>query len=774
MTKLLRVSENERLDKNDLDFAVRESVVDNTRAVVDAFLTNESGTRSWILDGFAISNPAASQLRVDRGRALLPLRFGTSVKYGLVASEGEASQTLDLSGYGAGTYGIYIKFQHLDGDTESRLFWSSSGGGSEYPQAVGTRYSADWALRVESVNPGSEWVKIGEVALPAMTITDQRNFYFEGPAGTYANTWGSGTDRNADRALYGIGDLQTFTDMVRTFIEEVKGGGRRWWEAGILEFYVEDYLAVGTDESVQMQSDANANRLVLEDDFADFTVDRSTHEVVWTWGSTAAAELLASGRLWLKGLGGVHIGVASFAPPSYGLGIGDGDLNLQVDSNIAYVRFDGTTDLIRQERAANKFVWRQNNVDVLEVIGGQINLLQGFLGGVRVGFVGQPGTTVLEVVDADFALGVYATKPGLLFDATDGDGLYYDRTDDRFEFVVGGAEMFELGASGNDPQMWFNSGAATADNKFLRFERSTELLKLFSSNTAEVYRFNLDEATAAEFAVAQSLSLHVSGVVDTVRFAAGGAWLRFDGTNKFHLRADGSVGGVELFTFGEDEAVRLYRDRSVGAELSALVLGGTESAIEGGLQYNPVTDVLAVLQQASVEFSFTPTAFQGPSDGGRNLGASGTRWDEVWGKQGLFNEDIQHPANQTELLARSGRNNVLALGRFFWQSTGAIDTSPGTWLHFGEGFNVTGTTGTTTDLTYVYVQLDEPVDPNSATVQITSFPDSLTSRSENYSAKLIDSGGAVFDIVLVTRNGGVRTADEPEFHLTVTGRPVTL
>jgi hypothetical protein len=232
-TSIIRVQENERVDLEDFEFAAGESVVESGRQVVDQLLTKPGVQQSWIVRGFAITNPAGSQLQVTRGAAILPCRVGAQIRQAYITAEGEALRILDLTGFAAGTYGIYIKFDHVAAENGSRIFWNPAGAGTEYTQVIATRYKADWSLRVEVLDPGGEWFKIGEVVLPAMTITDDRNFYFEGRVATsYSPTWGSGTDRNSDRALYGIQDFRTFCDMVRKTFQEVKGGATKWWEAG--------------------------------------------------------------------------------------------------------------------------------------------------------------------------------------------------------------------------------------------------------------------------------------------------------------------------------------------------------------------------------------------------------------------------------------------------------------------------------------------------------------------------------------------------------------
>ena len=169
-----------------------------------------------------------------------------------------------MSAYSPGTYGIYLRFEYVDGDTESRIFWNPDGTGSEFAQAIATRQLANWSIRAEASNPGSEWLKIGEVdqatLAPAVTgITDQRPMYFEGEVhNSYQSGWSSdgggiANDRNSDRQQYGVKDIQTFSAATRQCLEDIKGRGlREWYERdiggmniGFDAAPVEDTLAIG-------------------------------------------------------------------------------------------------------------------------------------------------------------------------------------------------------------------------------------------------------------------------------------------------------------------------------------------------------------------------------------------------------------------------------------------------------------------------------------------------------------------------------------------------
>jgi hypothetical protein len=233
---LPRFESNERVDLTDLRYSVDSALQAMIRQANEEFLTNPNGaTKSWIIDGFAMSDLGAGQLSVAKGRGLLAQREGSTIHYGALTTEGDATKTLDLSGYANNTYNTYIRFQFVDAETQSRMFWNPSGS-TEFAQSIQTRRQANWSLRVELASPGAEWVQIGTVqivggVIGGAGIVDQRNLYFEGSvSGTYANTWGGGTDRNADRQQYGIKDLQTFTAAVRTLFEDLRPTGGRWWE----------------------------------------------------------------------------------------------------------------------------------------------------------------------------------------------------------------------------------------------------------------------------------------------------------------------------------------------------------------------------------------------------------------------------------------------------------------------------------------------------------------------------------------------------------------
>jgi hypothetical protein len=166
------------------------------RQVNEQFLTDPDGSiKSWILDGFAMTGLAAGTLTVTKGtgRAILAQREGAEIHYGAITTEGDATKTLDVSGYANNDYSVYIRFQYVDAETQSRMFWNPSGT-TEFAQSIQTRRQANWSLRCELASPGTEWVQIGQITVAAAVITkikDMRNFYFEGVKNseTLLGTW---------------------------------------------------------------------------------------------------------------------------------------------------------------------------------------------------------------------------------------------------------------------------------------------------------------------------------------------------------------------------------------------------------------------------------------------------------------------------------------------------------------------------------------------------------------------------------------------------------
>lgn len=236
MDDLLNVRTNERVDLADFDFMSDESRQLQERQLFSSFMLDPAAPMR-VVSGFAMDNPSGTQVRVTKGIAVLGQREGALTFSSLLTVEGDATKIVDVGSFSAGTYGIFVRFEFVDGDQLARTFWNPSGNGSEFSQTIPTKRQANWSMRIETSSPGAEWFKIGETT-EAAAITDQRDFYFEGDiaGGTiYESGWsteggGSANDRNADRQQFGVFDLQTFTAATRQLFEDLRPTGGRWWE----------------------------------------------------------------------------------------------------------------------------------------------------------------------------------------------------------------------------------------------------------------------------------------------------------------------------------------------------------------------------------------------------------------------------------------------------------------------------------------------------------------------------------------------------------------
>jgi len=258
-TDRLRVEGNERMDLADFQFALGDQTLANHRQLLSQLICSPARERKWVLSGFAITSPTSTQVQVAKGRGLFAEIRSGEAHYGILTTEGDATKIVDINTYPTGLYGIYVRFEEVEGSFQPRIFWNASGLGSEYTETVATRYLASWSVRVEATDPGDEWLQIGTVNRADMALVDMRDFYFEGPVdGSYASGWstdggGSANDRSADRKTYGVTDFQEFSAATRQCLEDIKGRGlRRWWARDIggmnLGFDaapVEDRLALG-------------------------------------------------------------------------------------------------------------------------------------------------------------------------------------------------------------------------------------------------------------------------------------------------------------------------------------------------------------------------------------------------------------------------------------------------------------------------------------------------------------------------------------------------
>lgn len=364
MTDRLRIEAKERVDLLDFQQVAGQSEAD-LREMQANVLTNPAGSRAWILEGFAMDNPSAKQIRVTLGRAILAKRVAGEIQYGVLTVAGDAEKTVDLNTYSAGTYGVYVRFEEVEAEFNSRIFWNPAGDGSEYSQSIPTRYVASWGVRVESGNPGAEWLQIGEVDQATMAITDMRQFFFEGAVDdTYESGWsseggGGSQDRNSDRAQYGVTDFQTFTAAMRQSIEDLKGRGlRRWWDKGIGGMNIgfdddptEDQLGIGDTDLFLGLSGTDVTMGLGTDGSLEY--DRAADKMTLTANSAA--------------VGLVHDATdPHFSPEASGLHLGQAANRwgeLYAGGFASFVEDDAVNiQLFDSNRATNAGMWSINNL----------------------------------------------------------------------------------------------------------------------------------------------------------------------------------------------------------------------------------------------------------------------------------------------------------------------------------------------------------------------------------------------------------------------------
>jgi hypothetical protein len=592
-TDVTRFEANERVDLQDFLAAVDETLRENSRQAGETFWGDPAKSdRNWVLDGFAISYAISTQLKVELGRAILGQRDGGLIQYGNLTSKGEFERIIDVSTYSNGTYGIYVRFELIDGESESRAFWNPAGSGSEIAQTIPTRRLANWSLRLELSNPGSEWLKIGEatVASGAVTgTTDQRDFYFEGTVNsTYASGWstdggGSASDRGTDRSTAGVKDLHTFTQAMRQCIEDIKGRGlRRWWSRdiggmniGFDAAPVEDRLAV-SDANFWLELIGTVTPTINFDSGDDtFEYNRTLDEFRFVIGSVTQFTV-QDGNLIARDdasiLGGLCVGYSG-TPAADEIRIGDDDCRIMCDGAEAFIFFDETDDdyfsYLRSTNTLGFFIASatifQATNDGFHVRGNR---------GLVVGYSGAASDRELSIGAATFALDYNSSNPQLKFSGTNNMISFALATDD-FTFTLDGTVEAVLGGSGLNVLGGLRiadsvSVAPTANALEIGSSAGGRAILLRGTNQADLYfrdsrvRLFDDTTTAANInfsvdgnervrihddvcmeLVPQASSptrgaLHFgsSGEVDPSSITSGEMWARYDGSFR-HLCYNG-------------------------------------------------------------------------------------------------------------------------------------------------------------------------------------------------------------------------------------------
>ena len=232
---------NERLQLNDYE-AVMTLILDEfLRQLRTTFLPSgrtggSAATSARIFSGFTATASPATAIVLSRGAGIFPFNDNGVLKFGvLLGEESPASYSIDVTGLGDGTYNVFARLVYSQASSENRVFWNASGTPGEYIDNVPTRNVPAWqyAIQADSVAPPGigEYVLLWKatVATGAVTaLTDYRHFFFEGDVnGTYAQEWGTGNDRNANRATYGAGDMHKFVQAVRSQLAEIIGD--KWY-----------------------------------------------------------------------------------------------------------------------------------------------------------------------------------------------------------------------------------------------------------------------------------------------------------------------------------------------------------------------------------------------------------------------------------------------------------------------------------------------------------------------------------------------------------------
>ena len=234
----LNVSANERIDLADFQMATNTVPAGLVNELTSAFLVNQG--QNWVVSGFApsiVSTPLGVQVgdNVTPNVGLLGQRIGGTISYDVLCVAGPTSQTVALTSFAAGTYGLFVRFARNPGAAAQRVYWDGTNA-REYTQLTNTRNVAQFEVRVESVSPSGEWLQIASLTITSTsgtlnaTVTDLRPLYFEGTnAGGYAPTWGTTADRLSNRLTKPIADLRTMIDALKAAIVDIKGPGYASW-----------------------------------------------------------------------------------------------------------------------------------------------------------------------------------------------------------------------------------------------------------------------------------------------------------------------------------------------------------------------------------------------------------------------------------------------------------------------------------------------------------------------------------------------------------------
>ena len=236
----LRVIRGERVDQPDMDHAVSRSIADAVNQIGDGFLVGDDSTsKMYVVEGFAVTADGGGTVTVAGGKAILGWRDRGQVKYGALLTGGETTQSRSIASFSDGTYGVYIRFKMQETEVKTRRLWNplASPDPVEFAKPIATRLSENWDIAITKASPGAEWHKLADIVKPGFTVTDLRQFYFEGSdADSYQVTdaeWGAASDRDAARDTEGVFGLRRFARAVQRQLQDIIGSDSSsntgWW-----------------------------------------------------------------------------------------------------------------------------------------------------------------------------------------------------------------------------------------------------------------------------------------------------------------------------------------------------------------------------------------------------------------------------------------------------------------------------------------------------------------------------------------------------------------
>lgn len=250
--KYLNTLPGERIDQPDMQHAAEVSQRAIEESILGNLILEDADLQGRIIDGFDVVF-GANTVTVNRGKAILGATIDGEAVWAMMTAAGPDQRVVGVSVPDATGYGVYVRFEALDDNTANRMFWDAAQTPAvEVARNIATRRAANWSVAIELTAPTTGgWTKIYGFDVVGGSITnttDERRFLFEGYAGNNFlmtdTQWGGGTDRDADRATYGVKSLGRFVWMVLRQLQDVIGDQPETGYTG-LGWYRPIYTALG-------------------------------------------------------------------------------------------------------------------------------------------------------------------------------------------------------------------------------------------------------------------------------------------------------------------------------------------------------------------------------------------------------------------------------------------------------------------------------------------------------------------------------------------------